>query len=89
MDKLTVDHSFVSQIATTLSRQGWETPALILLEAGKPLTFLGGQLLWMAQPALSLLMPSDLVRQAAQLLEEPEAVQALISQLETAEANRK
>jgi hypothetical protein len=89
MDKLTVDHSFVNQIATTLSRHGWETPALVLLEAGKPLTFLGGQLLWVVQPALSLVMPTDLVRQTAQLLEEPEAVEALISQLETAEANKK
>jgi hypothetical protein len=55
---------------------------LIFLEAGHPLTFLGGQLLWVAQPALSLFMPANVVAEAAQLLEEPESVKALAAKLE-------
>lgn len=78
--------SFISETATVIRRRGWQTPALIFLEAGHPLTFFSGQLLWLAQPALSLVVPSGLVRQVAQLLEEPAAVQALIARLETEEA---
>lgn len=71
----------VSQIVDALNRYGLRTPALIGLEAGRPLAFVGGQLLWMAQPALSLLLPGELIEQAAGVLEDPAAVEMLISQL--------
>lgn len=87
MNGLSVPESFISQAATVIHRYGWQTPALIFLGAGHPFTFLSGQLLWLAQPALSLVMPSDIVRQTALLLEEPEAVQVLITKLETEGAN--
>jgi len=86
MDDLSVQNAFVDQVATTLSRRGLQAPALILLEAGPPLTFLGGQLLWVAQPALSLFMSTKVVAQMAQLLEEPEAVQALAAKLHAEKA---
>ena len=73
---------FLEQIANTIYRRGLRTPVLIALEAGEPLAFLGGQLLWLVQPFLSLIIPNKLVRQTAQLLEEPAAVQALIKHLE-------
>lgn len=82
MDDLPVKNAFVDQVAAALSRRGLQTPALIFLEAGHPLTFLGGQLLWVAQPALSLFMPANVVAEAAQLLEEPESVKALAAKLE-------
>jgi hypothetical protein len=42
-----------------------------LLEAGEPLSPFGAHLLWIAQPALSFLVPREDVAALAQLLEEP------------------
>lgn len=78
--------ALISQIADQICRRGWRTPALIALEAGRPLTFVIGQLLWVAQPALSLAIPSQKIRQTAHLLEEPAAVNQLIACLDTHES---
>ncbi|MCP5099432.1 MAG: hypothetical protein GY943_28085 [Chloroflexi bacterium] len=74
---------YIEKVAHTLCSYGLRTPALVALEAGQPLTFVGSQLLWVAQPALSLFMPSHRVSRLAQLLEEPSAVQALVDCLES------
>lgn len=86
MDDLPVQKAFVDQVASTISRRGLQAPTLIFLEAGHPVTFLGGQLLWVAQPALSLFMPAKMVTQVAELLEDPEAVQALTAILRAEKA---
>lgn len=78
-------NAFLDQAAALIQRCGFRLPALIVLQIGHPLTFLGGQLVWVAQPALSLFMSTQTIRQVAQLLEEPTAVQALIDRLETNE----
>lgn len=72
---------FLDQIATTLKERGLHSVALTFLEIGQPLTFIGGQLLWLAQPALGLLWPKAQVRQLAQLLEDPVAVRGLMDAL--------
>lgn len=79
-------HPFVDQFASTLKQRGLHSFALTLLEVGQPLTFVGGQLLWLAQPALSVLWPQAQVRQIAHLLEDPTAVRGLMSALATDEA---
>ena len=79
------ENAFVEQVAAFVEARGLRLPALLALEAGRPLTFLGGQFLWLAQPALSLIWPSQWIRQGAQLLEEPDAVEALIARLEREE----
>ena len=78
------EYPFIEQVAAFVEARGLRLPTLLALEAGRPLTFLGGQLLWIAQPALSLFMPGQWIQQAAQLLEEPEAVAALVARLEEA-----
>ena len=78
----TIDAALLDQIATSLGRNGFRIPALIALRIGHPLTFIGGQLLWVAQPALSLLLPARTVGMLAQILEEPAAVQGLLRRLE-------
>jgi hypothetical protein len=78
--------AFLDQIVDTLCHRGLQMPALIALEAGQPLSFLGGQLLWMAQPALSLFLSTQMVREVARLLENPTAVQMLIERLDTYKA---
>jgi hypothetical protein len=77
---------FVGQVADALCRHGLRLPALIGLEAGRPLSLIGGQFLWILQPVLGLVVPRDLVGQFAQLLEEPTAVAELIDQLEARES---
>ncbi len=84
-EQAATDHeTFIDQVAAAFCRRGLRLPALIALEAGQPLAFLGGQLLWLAQPALSLFVADTTVRQAAQLLENPAAVAALVHRLEEA-----
>ncbi len=77
---------FVVQIADALCTHGLRLPALIGLEAGRPLSLIGGQLLWLLQPVLSLVVSGEMVGQAALLLEEPAAVEELIDELEARES---
>lgn len=77
---------FLDQLAQQLRERGWRMPALVALEAGRPLAFLGGQLLWVLEPAITLLLPQNHVQQLAQCLEEPTAVSALIARLEKEES---
>ncbi len=74
--------AFIDQLAAAFCRRGLRLPALIALEAGQPLAFLGGQILWLAEPALSLVVQGKTIRQTAQLLEDPTAVAALVHRLE-------
>ena len=74
--------AFVDHIASVINQHGWQFPVLMALEGGRPLTFLGGQLMWVMQPVLSLFVATDTVRQTAQLLEDPIAVDALIARLQ-------
>ena len=78
--------AWLDHLADILQQRGLRAPALIALEMGRPLTFLGGQLLWTAQPVLSLLMPRQTIANTARVLENPTAVQALINRLETGES---
>jgi hypothetical protein len=78
---------FLDQIAIFLKQRGLNAVALTLLEVGQPLTFIGGQLLWLAQPAVALLWPTDRVRRLAQLMEDPAMVQSLMQRLAADEAS--
>jgi len=77
-----VENPFLEQVVSFVRERGLRLPLLLMLQAGRPLAFLGGQFLWIAQPALSLILPGQWLHQTAQLLEEPEAVEALIVRLE-------
>lgn len=74
--------NLLNDIAETIQRRGWRLPALMALEAGRPLALVGAQLLWLAQPALSLFIAASAVGQFARLLEEPAALDKLIARLE-------
>jgi hypothetical protein len=73
---------FVVETAVFIQHRGWSAPALALLEAGAPLAFLGGQLVWLAQPLLSLALPKAKIQQTARLLEDPSALEKLQTLLE-------
>ncbi len=84
--QITDGEVFLDQVASAIGRYGLRLPALLALQMGHPVTFLGGQLLWMAQPALALFMPTGWVQHLAMVLEEPVAVQGLRMRLENNEA---
>ncbi len=75
------DSAFLKTVAEAISQRGLSTLALIVLEAGRPFSFLGGQFLWLAQPGLSILWPREKVGRLAHLLEKPDSVDALIAYL--------
>lgn len=77
------DTPFVQVVSETICRHGLRMPALIVLEASRPLSFLVAQLLWVAQPTLSLLYSSQNIAQLARLWEEPDQLNRLITHLET------
>lgn len=72
---------FASQIADYLSDRGLVSLALTGLEVGRPLAFMGGQLLWILQPTAGLLFPRQRIAQLATFLEDPEAVNQLVRNL--------
>lgn len=76
------DKGLSRRLARHIARRGLRTPALVALEAGRPLAFVAGQLVWMAQPALSLLWPRQEVGRIARLLETPDGWERLIQCLE-------
>lgn len=84
MTQLTSEQeAFLDRLAGAVQRHGLRDAALLVLDAGRPLAFLGGQMLWLLQPALSLLVPGKQVALLAHVLEKPEAVSALVTRLET------
>jgi hypothetical protein len=72
-----------NQLADALSRRGLRLTALFLLEVGRPIAFVAGQLLWILQPALGFFLESKMIGQYAKLLEDSSGVDALIFRLES------
>jgi hypothetical protein len=75
--------NFIEKVAEKISNLGLTAPAILLLEANKPLAFIGSQLLLVAQPTLDLFLPRDLTKKFTNLLEDPAQFEQLIVSLET------
>lgn len=71
----------VVQVADRIRRLGLAMPIATLLEAGRPLALVAAQLVWLAQPLLSLIVARRELADAAELLEDPDSVSALIELL--------
>jgi hypothetical protein len=80
--------TFVEEVANQISRLGLTTPAILLIEAHKPLAFISSQLLLVAQPTLDIFLPPNLVRQTADMFADPEQLEELLVRLETASVSR-
>jgi hypothetical protein len=72
----------VDKVAEKIIQLGLQIPTLFMLDASQPLAFIGGQLLWVAQPAASLFVSSASIRRWATLLENPSTVLTLKNRLE-------
>ena len=77
----TEETQIVEKVAQKIIHLGLQLPTLFMLDAGQPLAFIGGQLLWVLQPAVSLFVPANQVGQWATLLEKPTALFELRQQL--------
>ena len=78
--------TFINQVADKISQLGLTTPAILLLEAHKPLAFLGSQFLLVVQPTLDLVLPSHVIRNSSDLLADPNQYERLIAILAQKEA---
>jgi hypothetical protein len=74
--------TFVGKIAQKLANLGLVAPVVLLLEAHKPLAFIGSQCLLVAQPTLNLFISPYFTQGLVDLLADPEQVDQLIAHLE-------
>jgi hypothetical protein len=74
--------TFLEKVSNKISELGLTGPAIVLLEAHKPLAFVSSQLLLVAQPTLDLFFPRHHVQDLAELLTDSAQVEALIVSLE-------
>jgi len=74
--------NFVDKVAGKIAQLGLAAPAILLLEAHKPVAFIGGQLLLIAQPTLNLFVAPSLTQGMVELLTNPTQLEYLITHLE-------
>ena len=80
--------TFIEKVSNKISELGLTGPAIVLLEAHKPLAFVGSQLLLVAQPTFDLFFPRNHVQDLAELMADSSQVEALIVSLEKAAAKQ-
>ena len=78
---------FVEKASNKIVELGLTAPAILLLEAHKPLAFVSSQLLLVAQPILDIFLPQNLVKNSADLLADSNQVEQLITKLEMSYAS--
>jgi len=75
----------IEGLARQIERLGLTAPALLMLEAHKPLAFLASQGLLFTQPLLGFWMDGTRVNEYAHLLEDPATIEQLVQRLEAKE----
>jgi len=71
----------IAGLVRRVNEWGMVTPAILFLEAHKPLSFLASQFLLLSQPALEPFL-GGVVREYALLLEDRESAETILSRLE-------
>ncbi|MCI0474714.1 MAG: hypothetical protein L0Y55_00550 [Anaerolineales bacterium] len=72
----------LDDLTRRIKQSGMIAPAILFLETYKPLAFLGAQLLWFAQPFLTLGFSETDLRDLALIVEERTGIEELIARLE-------
>ena len=72
----------LDRLARRIAELGMTAPAILFCESFKPLAFLGAQLLWVAQPVLSLGFNAADYNDFTLIVQEPDGVEALLTRLE-------
>ena len=73
---------FIEKAANKINELGLTGPAIILLEAHKPLAFVSSQLLLVAQPTLDIFFARNFTRNLADLFADSAQVEQFIVTLE-------
>ena len=76
-------NAFIEKATKKITDLGLTSPAILLLEAHKPLAFIGSQLLLIAQPTLDIFLPQNLIHNTSNLLANPDQLEELITRLES------
>jgi hypothetical protein len=71
-------HELIERVARRIEQRGLVAPAVLFLETMKPLSFLGGQMLYLAEPILG-----QSAADYACLLEDAGSVDRLLARLES------
>jgi len=78
----------LDDLTRRIEKMGMTAPAILFLETYKPLAFLGAQLLWFAQPFLSLGFKEADLRDLTLLIEDRAGVEELLDRLEALQTDR-
>jgi hypothetical protein len=81
------DAALVDRLAAIVVRRRMVAPAVMLLESSRPLSFLGSQLLHLAQPFATLAFKADEYQRLTRLLETRQAVDLLLNALSAHEGH--
>jgi hypothetical protein len=75
--------TFIESIVDKIASLGFTRPAILFLEANKPLAFIGSQLLLVAQPTLDIFFSKSFSQNVVDLLADSSQLEQLITNLET------
>lgn len=78
-------HALLEKLAQWIVRRNLTTPAILFLETGKPLNFLGSQLLIAFSPFVQAFFRGDKYHKLALILEKDENVELLLQLIEQSE----
>ena len=76
------DKAFITRLAKRIQQSGFITPAIFFLEMTKPLALLGSHAMVFFGPIINSFIKTDGYYHAAELFEEPETVELLLSEIE-------
>ncbi len=75
-------HALLEKLALWIKRRNLTAPAIIFLETGKPLNFLGSQLLIAFSPFVQAFFKGDQYQKIALILEKDENLERLLQLIE-------
>jgi len=76
------DKAFITRLAKRIQQSGFITPAIFFLEMTKPLALLGSHAMVFFGPIINSFIKTDGYYHAAELFEEPDTVEFLLSEIE-------
>ena len=82
------DTALVERLAAIVVRRRMVAPAVMLLECARPLSFLGSQVLHLAEPFATLAFDAEEYQRLVRLLERRQAVDMLLNALEHHEGHK-
>lgn len=90
LEKQSLEKEMIDKIAQKVVDMGMTTPAIFMLEVGKPLNFIGAQTMNFFGPIVeSFMKPENNYYQFTEMLEDRETVEKILMRIEELENDRK